>query len=84
MQNELEKSKNYFKQLKSDYEDLFQTEAGKRVLEDIKKAGFYYTETFHENPYWSAKHQGMRALALHIVSMTEHKSENKEQKEVEK
>lgn len=83
-QSKSDKGSDYLRQLETDYKDVFGTKAGQRVLEDIKRAGFIYQDTFHENPYWSAKHQGMRALALHILSMSKTDTKKPLQKEGER
>lgn len=73
-----------YKELKSAYETIFGSKQGLKVLEDIKRAGFFYTDTFNENSSVSAWNQGVRSLALHIVTMANPEVEKKQQEEVYK
>lgn len=61
-------------QLKKDYHEVFSSEAGKRVLEDLKKAGFFYQTTIHSDTNQLCFQEGQRALVLHITSRMELKN----------
>ena len=60
---------NNFDKLKSDYEAVFTTEVGKRVLEDICKSGCLYRSFFSTEPLEMARDEGKRIIALHIKNM---------------
>lgn len=51
-----------------DYEAVFSSSAGKRVLADLERA---YTHTFHPDPYVSAFKQGQRQVVLDIKRLLE-------------
>ena len=53
-------------QLRRDYHSVFETEAGERVLEDLKKVCFYNDPTIHELPHIMAYNEGSRNVILHI------------------
>ena len=53
-------------QLRKDYQSVFGTEAGQRVLEDLKKTCFYYSPTIHEIPHIMAYQEGQRNVMIHI------------------
>ena len=81
MQDEKNKAQEYFRQLKSDYEIVFSTSEGKRVLEDIANSGHIYKSHFTpSDPYTTARNEGMRTLALHITSMSKKDKEIEESK----
>lgn len=48
------------------YKNLFSTDTGKLVLEDLKNHCFVKTSTADENPYVTYWHEGMRNVVLHI------------------
>lgn len=78
-------SEEYFRQLKNDYETVFSTDAGKRVLEDIERAGFINITTTSPNPYYQYRNEGMREMALHIMGMAKPEpKEKKKQKEAKR
>ncbi len=53
--------------LAQDYQDTFlRSEAGKSVLEDLEKKGFFTRSSFDPNPYQTAHNEGMRSLVLRI------------------
>lgn len=84
-QNPLEakrKAEDKIKKLKDDYEKVFGTEAGQRVLEDIKVSGYYTRSSFSQtSPYVTSHNEGKRELALHIEYMaTPLPEESKENK----
>jgi len=60
------------KQLQSDFKKVFDSEAGKRVLEDLQRRGFLYTTTLADSQIKMAYREGMRSMALHIKTMLEY------------
>jgi len=60
-----------YKQLKQDYLDVFSSEKGKRVFEDLASKCFLKKTTFDENPYKHAHNEGKRCVLLHIQTMQE-------------
>jgi len=54
------------KQLRKDYNTVFTSESGARVLEDLKRTCFYYSTTIHELPHVMANQEGQRNVILHI------------------
>lgn len=60
------------KQKQSDYKKVFDSDAGKRVLDDLQRRGFLHTTTFAENELKMAYREGMRSMALHIKTMLEY------------
>ena len=61
--------KNEIKQLQQDYHHVFGSEEGKRVLEDLKRRGFYYTTTFTGNTEGVLFNEGQRAMVTTIISI---------------
>jgi hypothetical protein len=53
-------------QLRKDYQTVFNSEAGQRVLEDLRKTCFYYDTTLNELPHVMAHSEGLRNVVLHI------------------
>jgi hypothetical protein len=53
-------------QLRKDYQSVFTSENGQRVLEDLKKTCFYYDTTLHEQPHIMSYQEGLRNVILHI------------------
>lgn len=53
-------------QLRKDYQSVFNSEAGQRVLEDLKQTCFYYDTTLTEMPHVMAYQEGLRNAILHI------------------
>jgi hypothetical protein len=76
-------SEGYFKQLKSDYEHVFGSDAGTRVLEDIKRAGFINRTTYSEGNMMFIN-EGMRSLVLHIIDMARIEVDKTKQSSAEK
>lgn len=69
-----------YKKLKDDYEKIFTTPAGKRVLEDILISGNIYRGSFvKDDPYGTHFEEGKRELALHIKFMAEPQPEENEE-----
>ena len=56
-------------QLKLTYRRTFNTDDGKKVLQDLKSRFGYETTTFSGNPYETAFNEGQRAAVLLIVRM---------------
>lgn len=52
--------------LAQDYQDTFRPEAGKSVLDDLEKTGFFTRSSFDSDPYKAAHNEGMRSLVLRI------------------
>jgi hypothetical protein len=66
------------KKLKIDYENIFETTAGKRVLEDIKASGVWQRSAFNTDSHIMAANCAKQDFARHIVDMaTPLPSENK-------
>ncbi|MEA2036819.1 MAG: hypothetical protein U9O94_04885 [Nanoarchaeota archaeon] len=68
---QVDKQNAYYKKLKHDYETVFSTGEGKRVLEDIKRCGFVFkTSMIQGDSHATAFNEGRRELALHIDYMS--------------
>lgn len=65
--------------MKADYEKVFSTTAGKRVLEDLKKGGFIYKTTMCNDVNGTIFNEGKRETILHIIDMATPRPETKEQ-----
>ena len=52
--------------LHQDYQDVFSSDAGKAVLDDLEKAAFFNRSSFDPNPYQTAYNEGLRAGVLRI------------------
>jgi len=58
------------KGLRVDYKKVFDTEEGKRVMEDLENTGFYNTTTFVPNDSMATVfNEGLRAFLLHIKTV---------------
>jgi len=57
------------KQLYLDYQSVFATEAGIRVLEDLKVKGYEKTTTYHQDARQHAFTEGGRAFLLDLLNM---------------
>ena len=68
-QNESKKQQDYLKKMKHDYEQVFSTPAGKRVLADILVSGMVKRRIFSGDVAVMAHREGARNLALHIEEM---------------
>ena len=53
-------------QLRKDYMEVFKSEAGQRVFEDLKQVCFFYDTTIHQIPHIMAHQEGLRTVILHI------------------
>lgn len=60
-------------QRNSDYEIVFGSDEGKRVLNDIVASSFVLDTTFDEKPSSLAFNEGMRNGALRILSVLHYK-----------
>ena len=65
------KNEEYQRQMKLDYERVFSTDEGKRVLEDMKKSSSFYKTSFDQDARVSAYLEGARAFVLNVVIMSE-------------
>jgi len=59
-------AKEIAQQKRSDYQKVFGSEEGLRVLEDLKKTCFYYSPTIHEFPHVMSYNEGQRNVMIHI------------------
>ena len=59
------------KQLVRDYQMVFQSEQGKRVLDDLKKRLYFNNNTFDKDPYVHAFQSGNQAVIVTILNMME-------------
>jgi hypothetical protein len=57
------------KEMKQDYVDVFSSEKGKKVLEDLKRKCFFDKPTFSPDGMKMAFNEGKRAVVLHIMAM---------------
>lgn len=53
-------------QLRKDYMHVFGTEAGKRVLEDLRLRGYKYTTTFDGTTEGTLVNEGSRRIVMSI------------------
>ncbi len=53
-------------QLRKDYQSVFNSEEGQRVLEDLKQTCFYYSPTIDAMPHVMAYNEGQRNVMMHI------------------
>ncbi len=52
--------------LHQDYQDVFGTDAGKAVLDDLEKASFMHRTTYDPNPIQMGINEGLRMAILRI------------------
>lgn len=57
------------KGLRNDYKKIFESEEGKRILEDLAKICHYRTPTFDKDALVMAFQEGLRTVYLHITTM---------------
>jgi len=57
------------KERKQTYVNTFETESGKKVLEDLEKRAFIHQPSFNVNPQQMAFNEGQRSIVLHIQNM---------------
>lgn len=63
------KREEKIKQLKADYEAVFSSDRGLRVLEDIKASGVWKRSAFNTDPYLMAANCAKQDFARHINDM---------------
>ena len=57
-------------QLKKDYQHIFDTDEGKRVLADLQRRCFFKASTFvPDNANETFVREGQRSVVLHIINM---------------
>ncbi len=57
-------------QLKKDYQHIFDTDEGKRVLADLQRRCFFQVSTFvPDNANETFVREGQRSVVLHIINM---------------
>ncbi len=61
--------KEYFRLMKADYEAVFNTPEGKRVIEDLGRSCFQYQTSFSSEATEMAYNEGKRTIYLHIKGM---------------
>ena len=64
-----DKKLELLKQLKEDYERVFGTSEGKRVLEDLQKSAFIKKTSFNVDTHIMAFNEGARTTVLHVMDM---------------
>lgn len=77
LESQQDKVRSKFEQSKRDYEDVFSTPAGRRVLEDIKLSGGVEKEIFNNDALIMSHAEGGRRLAIHIIYMATPRPEQK-------
>lgn len=53
-------------QLRKDYKTVFLSEAGQRILDDLKKVCYFNDTTLNEFPHIMSFNEGSRSVILHI------------------
>ncbi len=56
--------------IRSDYERVFGTPEGKRVLDDLKVSAFFTATSYNSDTHLMAYNEGARTLVLHIENMS--------------
>ncbi len=69
MQEKQKQQQVYFRKMKNDYEKVFSTGEGKRVLEDLAKSCSANKSTFDADALVMAYNEGLRSAFLHIRDM---------------
>lgn len=72
---------NRQKQLKADYEDIFDSPKGQRVLDDIKASGVWKRSAFTTDAMIMAANVAKQDFARHIVEMATRQEPNKAPKQ---
>ena len=62
----MEDNAQKLKGLRNDYQQVFSTEEGKRVIKDLEKVCLFKTTTFSKDALIMAFQEGLRAVFLHI------------------
>jgi len=65
-----QEQQQFFAALQIDYRNVFESPAGRRVLEDLKIMCFGYNTPFHSDPYVHACNAGMNEVFRHIEAMS--------------
>ena len=58
----------YLEELEQAYNRLFRTDDGVKVLDDLKRVGFFLDTTINENPNITNWNEGQRNMVLHILT----------------
>lgn len=53
------------------YREVFESEAGRRVLADLQARAFHRESSFSPDPQRAAFNEGRRSLLLHLLRMLE-------------
>ena len=61
--------------VEQDYQTVFRSEAGERVLRNLMQRSCIWEQTFDPNPYVAAFNEGRRAVVLGIMDMARKKME---------
>ncbi len=63
------KNKELFDKIKADYENVFGSAEGRRVLKDMKLSAHFSRSTYNEDIYKFAMNEGQRLFVLHVEHM---------------
>ena len=69
-QQEANRKLELLNKIKADYERVFGTDEGKRVLEDLKKSAFINGTSFNVDTHVMAYNEGARTTVLHMIDMS--------------
>lgn len=64
-----ESNDDLIKKLKIDYENLFSSDIGQRVLRDLMASCGMFRSSFDKDPYATAFNEGKRMVGLHLEYM---------------
>ncbi len=59
---------NKEKRRRATYKEVFTTEAGQEVLEDLLKSNYFFNSTVGETPYETAFNEGRRSVVCAILN----------------
>ena len=59
---------NKEKRRRATYKEVFATEAGQEVLEDLLKSNYFFNSTVGETPYETAFNEGRRSVVCAILN----------------
>lgn len=59
---------NKEKRRRATYKELFGTEAGQEVLEDLLKSNYFFSSTVGDTPYETAFNEGRRSVICAILN----------------
>ena len=69
-ENNSENNLTKLKSLREDYNKIFNSEEGKRVMADLENTGFYNTTTFvSKDEMATVYNEGLRSFLLHIKTI---------------